>query len=306
MAYGYLRWNGWHFTFFADQLSKRDLEVLFEFLPYCFCLTCQNFARNLSYYYVHMQAWEDGNIVAYKYLEKGDLSSSLTDKPHPRIPFDQVIKMTINRPYKDIGRLSGKTQNPGATEGWTKKHCHIVVLCEHLNKKIKQKTKERHMCLVLPESNKIKKMWGISWHILMHGFLQCGKKVIPQQILLQVRLWQMIWRTTSLIWKGIARDEFVGTFTKVNTKLNYYDPIKQQLFKLFEKKTTKKNHSIPEDECQSFTDIFAMYNEKKLDLRKIMDYYVTSEPWVIVNKDEKSCNNNNHVSKSFTKLISYF
>ena len=106
--------------------------------------------------------------------------------------------------------------------------------------------------------------------------------------------------------EGIARDELVGTFTKVNTKLNYYDPIKPQLFKLFEKKTTKKNHSIPEDECQSFTDIFAMYNKKKLDLRKIMDYYVTSEPWVIVDKDEKSCNNNNYVSKSFTKLISYF
>ena len=45
----------------------------------------------------------------------------------------------------------------------------------------------------------------------------------------------------------IARDEFLGRFTQDNTKLNYYDPIKAQPLKLFEKKTTKKKHSIPED-----------------------------------------------------------
>ena len=68
----------------------------------------------------------------------------------------------------------------------------------------------------------------------------------------------------------IARDEFVGRFTQDDTKLDYYDQIKRQPLKLFEKKTTKKKHSIPEDEGLSFTDIFAMYDEKKLDLRKIM------------------------------------
>ena len=77
----------------------------------------------------------------------------------------------------------------------------------------------------------------------------------------------------------IAQDEFVGRFKQDNTKLNYYDPIKRQPLALFEKKTTKKKHSIPEDKGQSFTDIFAMYDEKKLDLRKIMDYCVTSKPW---------------------------
>ena len=69
----------------------------------------------------------------------------------------------------------------------------------------------------------------------------------------------------------IARDEFVGRFTQDNTKLNYYDPIKRQPLKLFEKKTAKKKHSIPEDEGQSFTYIFAMYDEKRLDLFKLMD-----------------------------------
>ena len=74
----------------------------------------------------------------------------------------------------------------------------------------------------------------------------------------------------------IARNEFVGKFTQDNTKLNYYNPIKRQPLKLFEKKTTKKKHLIPENEGQSFTDIFAMY----------------VEPCAIVNKGEKNRNNN--------------
>ena len=45
------------------------LEVLFDFLPCCFCLNRQNYARNLSYYYVHMQALEEENMAAYKYLK---------------------------------------------------------------------------------------------------------------------------------------------------------------------------------------------------------------------------------------------
>ena len=38
-----------------------------------------------------------------------------------------------------------KPQNPGATERWTKIHHHIVKQHEHPNKKIKKKTKERHV-----------------------------------------------------------------------------------------------------------------------------------------------------------------
>ena len=52
--------------------------------------------------------------------------------------------MAINRSCKDIDGISGNTKNPGATERWIKAH-HIVALHEHLNKKIKKKTKERHV-----------------------------------------------------------------------------------------------------------------------------------------------------------------
>ena len=74
--------------------------------------------------------------------------------------------------------------------------------------------------------------------------------------------------------------------------------------KLIEKKTTKKKHLIPEDEGQSFTEIFAMCEMKKLDLLKIMDYCVKVKLWAIVNEDEKSHNNNkrlfrNHLQKLY-------
>lgn len=75
-------------------------------------------------------------------------------------------------------------------------------------------------------------------------------------------------------------------------KLNYYDPFKQQPLKLFEKKPTKQKHSIPEDEDQPFTDIFAMQDKKKIDLCKITNYYVISKPWASANLVEKSHNSN--------------
>ena len=92
---------------------KGYLEVLFEFLPYCFRLSCHNYARNLSYYYVHMRASKEKIAAAYKYLEKGGFSGSLTGRPHSRISFDQVIEMTFNKSCKDVGGLSGNTEYPG-------------------------------------------------------------------------------------------------------------------------------------------------------------------------------------------------
>ena len=73
--------------------------------------------------------------------------------------------------------------------------------------------------------------------------------------------------------------------------------------KLLKKKTTKK-YSIPENEDQSFTEIFAMYDKQKLDLRKMMDYYVTSRPYAIVNEDEKSRNNNKHLFRNHLQNLS--
>ena len=86
------------------------LQVLFEFLPYCFRLNRHNYARNLSYNYVHMRALKEENAAADKYLEEGGSSGSLTGRLHSTIPFDQVIEMTINKSGKDVDGLSGNTE----------------------------------------------------------------------------------------------------------------------------------------------------------------------------------------------------
>ena len=49
--------------------------------------------------------------------------------------------MTINRSCKDIGGLSQNTNNPGATERWTRTNHLMVALREHLNKKIRKQSK---------------------------------------------------------------------------------------------------------------------------------------------------------------------
>ena len=62
-----------------------------------------------------MRAVKEENAAAYKYLEEGGFSGFLTGRQHSRIPFDQVIKITISKSCKDVGGLSGNTENPGVT-----------------------------------------------------------------------------------------------------------------------------------------------------------------------------------------------
>ena len=76
--------------------------------------------------------------------------------------------------------------------------------------------------------------------------------------------------------REVARNEFIQRFKKNYSKLKYDDPIKRNQLKLFEKETRKKKHSILEDEGQSSTKFLAIFDQKKLNLRKIIDYCVTS------------------------------
>ena len=117
------------------------MEAIFEFLPYCFRLNRNKYARDLSFYYNHMCSLKTENPAAYAYLNDGGFSGSLTGLPHSRIPFDQIIEMTINRSCKDIGGLSQTTSNAGATERWTRTNHLMVALREHLNKKVRRQSK---------------------------------------------------------------------------------------------------------------------------------------------------------------------
>ena len=109
MIYEYLHRDGEYVHFLRIGNWNRYLEVLFEFLPFCFCFNCHNYAPNLSYYYVHMRALMGETAASCKYLAECAFSGSLTGRPHLIISFDHVIDMTINKSCKDIGGLSRNT-----------------------------------------------------------------------------------------------------------------------------------------------------------------------------------------------------
>ena len=50
--------------------------IWFNFLPYCFSLNRNKFARNLSYFYVDMIDLQQRNPEAYGYLESGGFTGS--------------------------------------------------------------------------------------------------------------------------------------------------------------------------------------------------------------------------------------
>ena len=97
----------------------------------------------------------------------------------------------------------------------------------------------------------------------------------------------------------VARDKFIEPITSIDNKQSYYSSIKKQNIKLFEKK-----QSIAVDEYQSFTKVFDPYDQKKLDLRKLMEWPVTSKPWAIVNEDMKSRNNQKSLFRNELQLMS--
>ena len=68
--------------------------------------------------------------------------------------------------------------------------------------------------------------------------------------------------------------EFIGRFTLLEdttTGKSYYAPIKKQAVNLFKAYNTKKKLSIPEDEGQLFAEILSIFDDKSLDLPKIME-----------------------------------
>ena len=62
---------------------------------------------------------------------KGGFTGSLTGKSYSRIPMDQVIETTINRWSKEVGGISGITENDGASERWIRINHFMSALKEH-------------------------------------------------------------------------------------------------------------------------------------------------------------------------------
>ena len=130
--------------------EEEYLEVIFEFLPFCFRLNRHNYARNPSYYYAQIIALPFTNAQAHEYLTNGGLNGSLTGTPHTKIPYDQIIETTINRQCKDVDSIEGNRENLGTTERWARNSHLIAVLCKRTNKKIRKKTKQKYVDLGKP------------------------------------------------------------------------------------------------------------------------------------------------------------
>ncbi len=105
-------------TIHCQRTSNWDgyLQCIKQFLPYCFTHNRHNYARNLSYCYVHMKTLKEDHLDLYNEILLHGFTVSLTGEPFTKIPCDQVIEMTVNRASKSTGGLSGKTENVGASE----------------------------------------------------------------------------------------------------------------------------------------------------------------------------------------------
>ena len=124
------------------------LETIYDFLPYCFGLNRNKYARNLSFFYLDMLRLPDKFPEADEYLRNGGFSGSLTGKCHSNIPMDQIIETTINRFSKSIGGIVGKTEDAAFCEKWGRLNPYLCALKDHMDKKIgkERKSKRQTKC----------------------------------------------------------------------------------------------------------------------------------------------------------------
>ena len=121
-----------------------------------------------------------------------------------------------------------ETQNHGATQRWARIHHYIVALREHQNEKVMRKNIQKHVELgpgrmERDEVDMINRTCIDTWlpDLLKHG--DPITNFVPGEIATD----EMINDIIDLKNRGeIARNEFIQRFTKNDSKLKYYDPIK--------------------------------------------------------------------------------
>ena len=109
------------------------LQVIRNFLPFCFAMNWHNYARNLPYYFISMLNLQDPHPNIYQYLENGGFIASISDLPFSKIPYDQIMETTLNCSSKSTGGLSGKTENVEASEKRMRINHIMAALREYLD-----------------------------------------------------------------------------------------------------------------------------------------------------------------------------
>jgi hypothetical protein len=317
------------------------LEVVYQFLPWCFGLNRHNYARNMSYFYVDMRDLKLRIPAAYQYLLDGGFSGSLSGEKHTKIPMDQIIEMTINRFSKEIGGLSGKTENVGASERWMRINHYLAALKQSLEQRTKVTSSYKHVELGAKRMKKdedavdrivagllawVPTLWSSSQPLIN---IATGI-IAPSDMIRNVmttkergeqarreffrRITENVTDNTSSETQesqlGTNLSQSASKTTTARRKPEnhtpkYSDPIKKQLVLTFDKITEqKKRVSIVQDEGQSFAAILADYDEKKLDLRYIMEWPITSKPWAICNEQGVSRASTKSLFRNNLQLLS--
>ena len=210
---------------------------------------------------------------------------------------DQFIEMTINRSSKETGFLAGKTENPGACARWTKINHFLVALKEHQNKILRKNRNERHIEVgekrILKDESEVQML------------LQMLEILVPN-------LWEDNEPLINISTGEKANTDFIENFKKrydrgtvgmneffkrIKEKIekertipekSYYEPIKKQKLVIFgSNQKEKKLLSTTEDENESCGEI-SRFDNKKLDLRMIMNWPVTTKPYSISGENEKN------------------
>ena len=129
-------------TIYAQRTGNWNgfLQCIREFLPYCFSLNCQNYARNLSCYYIDMTNLENSHPDMFNHMLNQGSTVSLSGQPFTQKLCDQVIETTINRASKDTGGLSGKTESVDPTERWMPINHLRAALREELDQVARKRT----------------------------------------------------------------------------------------------------------------------------------------------------------------------
>ena len=109
-----------------------------------------------------------------------------------------------------------------------------------------------------------------------------------------------------------AITEFFKQFTTTGTdvtdpkRAKYNDPIKKQKIYTFtnQQQKKKKHQTIPEDNCKSSGNVLTQFDEKRLDMKQVLQWPVTSKPWAICSKVDQRRSSSKSMFRNNLQLIS--
>ena len=115
--------------------------------------------------------------------------------------------------------------------------------------------------------------------------------------------------------KKTGEDAITELFTRFTTtvtdvtdpkRAKYNDPIRKQKIYTFtnQQQKKKKHQKIPEDECELLGYVLAQFDEKRLDLKHLLQWPVTSKPWAICSKVEQRKSSRKPLFRNNLQLLS--